>query len=67
MKWIVVEDKQTSGTFIAVIGIPEYRRHTAEQGPCSRFRNKQEALERAFELKRQLHVNDIREFTLEGV
>jgi hypothetical protein len=66
MKWIVLEDKQTADTFIAVIGLPEYRRHTAEQGPCSCFRNKQEALARALALKHQLQVNEIRVFTLEG-
>jgi hypothetical protein len=66
MKWIVLEDKQTPETFIAVIGIPDLRKHSAEEQPCTCFRNKQDALARALALKRELHIKDIRVFTPEG-
>lgn len=66
MKWIVLEDKQTPETFIAVIGIPDFRKHSAEQQPCSCFKNKQEAMAHALALKRELKVNEIRVFTPEG-
>jgi hypothetical protein len=63
MKWIVLEDKQTPETFIAVIGIPESRKHALEHEPCSYFKNKQDALTYAIALKRELNVNEIRVFT----
>lgn len=67
MKWIVIEDKQTTITLIAVIGVPETRKHSAEHQACASFQNKSNALAHALHLKQKTQAGELRVFLPEGL
>lgn len=62
MKWIVLEDKKAQTTFIAVVGVPETRKHSIENEICSYYKSKKEAIDRAILLKRETGAREIKVF-----
>lgn len=60
MRWIVLEDKETKNTFIAVVGVSDSRKLTCEKEPCQSFASKADALKRARQLRQDLNVRQIK-------
>lgn len=65
MKWIVLEDQDTTTTFIAVVAKNDNRKLSCEKKPCCYFHTCEDALQYARKLRHKLRVKDIRVLTPE--
>jgi hypothetical protein len=66
MKWIVFEENPKPDNYIAVVALEEGRVLASERNPCSTFKTKEEALVRAYELRKQYNLKRVRIFYSEG-
>ncbi len=66
MKWIVLEESPKPDEYIVVLEVDEERFLKIERKPCSKFLTREEAINRARQLKNKFDVMSIRIFYIEG-